>query len=73
MDSNDRKLRPGSMARMVRLEEMDRSFDTEFWQKQGPEAIFAAAWQMVVDAAAWGGQDESELRLQRSVERIQRL
>ena len=26
----------------------DRSFDVEFWQEQGDEAIFAAAWEMVV-------------------------
>ena len=25
----------------------DRSFDNEFWQEQGDEAIFAAAWEMV--------------------------
>lgn len=25
----------------------DRSFDIEFWQQQGDEAIFAAAWEMV--------------------------
>ena len=25
----------------------DRSFDVEFWQDQGDEAIFAAAWEMV--------------------------
>ncbi len=25
----------------------DRSFDIEFWQKLGDEAIFAAAWEMV--------------------------
>ena len=25
----------------------DRSFDIEFWQEQGDEAIFAAAWEMV--------------------------
>jgi hypothetical protein len=25
----------------------DRSFDIEFWQKQGDEAIFAAAWELV--------------------------
>jgi len=25
----------------------DRSFDIEFWQEQGDEAIFAAAWAMV--------------------------
>ena len=25
----------------------DRSFDIEFWQSQGDEAIFAAAWEML--------------------------
>jgi len=25
----------------------DRSFDIEFWQERGDEAIFAAAWEMV--------------------------
>jgi hypothetical protein len=25
----------------------DRSFDIEFWQDQGDEAIFSAAWEMV--------------------------
>ena len=25
----------------------DRSFDIEFWQEQGDEAIFAAAWEML--------------------------
>ena len=28
----------------------DRSFDIEFWQEQGDEAIFAAAWELVVIA-----------------------
>jgi predicted nucleotidyltransferase len=26
----------------------DRSFDIEFWQEQGDEAIFAAAWELVL-------------------------
>jgi hypothetical protein len=25
----------------------DRKFDVEFWQKQGDEAIFSAAWEMI--------------------------
>ncbi len=25
----------------------DRTFDIEFWQEQGDEAIFRAAWEMV--------------------------
>jgi hypothetical protein len=28
----------------------DRSFDIAFWQEQGDEAIFAAAWEMVEPA-----------------------
>jgi hypothetical protein len=33
--------------RLVELGFPDRSFDIEFWQEQGDEAIFAAAWEMV--------------------------
>lgn len=25
----------------------DRTFDIQFWQEQGDEAIFSAAWEMV--------------------------
>jgi len=33
--------------RLVERGYPDRSFDIEFWQGQGDEAIFAAAWEMV--------------------------
>jgi hypothetical protein len=33
--------------RLVVNEFPDRSFDIEFWQEQGEEAIFAAAWELV--------------------------
>jgi hypothetical protein len=33
--------------RLVQGEFPDRTFDIEFWQAQGDEAIFAAAWEMV--------------------------
>ena len=33
--------------RLVERSFPDRSFDVEFWQEQGDEAIFAAAWEMV--------------------------
>ena len=33
--------------RLVEREFPDRSFDIEFWQEAGDEAIFAAAWEMV--------------------------
>jgi hypothetical protein len=34
--------------RLVQNDFPDRVFDVEFWQEQGDEAIFAAAWEMVV-------------------------
>ena len=61
------------MARLTRIQDDDRSFDLEFWQEAGTEAIFAAAWQMIRDMYAIRGKDESELRFQRSVENVQRL
>ena len=33
--------------RVVRGQPPDRQFDIEFWQEQGDEAIFAAAWEMI--------------------------
>ena len=33
--------------RLVEGEFHDRRFDIEFWQEQGDEAIFEAAWEMV--------------------------
>lgn len=41
---------PQKLAWKTRLVEQgypDRSFDIEFWQEQGDEAIFAAAWELV--------------------------
>lgn len=33
--------------RVVRGKPADRQFDIDFWQEQGDEAIFAAAWEMI--------------------------
>ena len=33
--------------RLVERGFSDRSLDMEFWQEQGDEAIFAAAWELV--------------------------
>ena len=56
--------------RVVRDEPADRTFDIEFWQKQGDDAIFRAAWDMVVTAEEfkYGRQP----RLQRTVTRVLR-
>jgi hypothetical protein len=60
------------MERYGRLSEMNRSFDIEYWQRLGSEAIFDAAWQMVVDAYAQRHGNPDELRLQRTIENFQR-
>jgi hypothetical protein len=43
----------------------DGSFDVDFWRRLGPEAIFAAAWDMVSEARAFRGEHGDEPRLQR--------
>jgi hypothetical protein len=61
------------MERFGTIDQLDRSFDIEYWQRQGDAAIFRAAWELV--EAYWRdrGRDPDELRLQRSVEAIQRF
>ena len=50
----------------------DRSFDIEFWQRQGDAAIFTAAWEMVVFAHEFKGRDVSELAFQRTLTKLKR-
>jgi len=49
----------------------DRSFDIEFWQEQGDEAIFSAAWEMVelAEETRHGGKP----RLQRTATTLKRI
>lgn len=54
------------------LKEMDRSFDNFFWQNLGDQAIFKAAWELVVDYYLLNNLNSDELRLQRSIENFQR-
>jgi hypothetical protein len=49
----------------------DRSFDIEFWQAQGDEAIFAAAWELV--ELAEEVTNGRKLRLQRTVTTLKRI
>lgn len=56
------------MTRVLRNSEKDDgSFDLEFWQRQGAEAIFAAAWEMVSGVSEFRGEGADEPRLQRFV------
>jgi hypothetical protein len=42
------------MSRVVRGGFPDREFDVVFWQEQGDEAIFDAAWEMVQETEVPG-------------------
>jgi hypothetical protein len=60
------------MTRVVRGKFPGREFDVEFWQRLGDAKIAAAAWDLVLQAAAQRGINADQLRLQRSVVTIQR-
>jgi hypothetical protein len=62
-----------AMERYGRIEDMDRSFDIQYWQRQGSEAIFRAAWELVEFAYRHKGLNPDDLRIQRTVESFQRL
>ncbi len=67
-----RSQRPHARARLVPLHQNDGQFDREFWQSVPRGERVAALWQMVQDWAEWRGVPIDELRLQRSVCRVER-
>jgi hypothetical protein len=69
--AQQRRNRPGAMARLVRLKDADRSFDYEFWQNLSGEERLGAMWQLVVDMRILRGEDEVESRLLRHVQNIE--
>jgi hypothetical protein len=73
MGGADDKTEPLIMERVGKVSESNRAFDVEFWQRQGSTAIFAAAWEMVVEAYRWKKKSDAELAFQRSVECIKSL
>ena len=70
--AQQRRSRRGTMARLVRLKEAERSFDYEFWQGVSAEERFAAMWQLVIDIRILRGENEPEPRLLRHVQNIER-
>jgi len=60
------------MERFGRIQDTDRSFDIEFWQRQGDEAIFRAAWELAVQYHRDQGMSDDELRLDKSIEHFER-
>lgn len=68
------KLEPKKiMERFGRIEDLDRSFDLEFWQAQDASTRFAAACELAVTAHLLKGRDANLLRLQRHIESFQRV
>lgn len=59
------------MTRLVKDAFPDRQFDIAFWQSLGDEAIFQAAWDMVVLAEET--KHGRKPTLQRTVTHLQRL
>jgi len=51
-----------------RIGDQDDRFDTEFWQSQGDQAIFAAALEMILDYLILRHGHVDKPRLQRTVE-----
>jgi hypothetical protein len=60
-----------TMMRFGKLDEMDKSFDVEFWQKQTSSERFTAISEMVESYHLRKGGEKDELRLQRTVEHFQ--
>lgn len=60
------------MVRRGKLEDLDRSFDIQYWRVQPLAARFQATWELILHVAKVKGLDVRELRLQRSVETFQR-
>jgi hypothetical protein len=58
--------------RYGRWDEADRSFDRDFWQRQGDLAIFEAARELIRDYLLLTTGNADEPRLQRTVERFKR-
>lgn len=61
-------MRKNFVERYGKIDQMDRSFDLNFWQAQTPTARFDASWELIVHYMKVKGQDVHQLRLQRSVE-----
>jgi hypothetical protein len=63
--------KPEWKTHLVKGKHPDRTFDNEFWQAQGDEAIFSAAWEMV--RARRKMKYGRRPTLQRTVTALQRL
>jgi hypothetical protein len=65
-------MRSDFMERKGKLQDLDKSFDLQFWQAQPAQARFDALWEMIVHYMKVKERDVRQLRLQRSVTNFQR-
>lgn len=56
-----------------KIEETDCEFDIAFWQRQGPEAIFKAAFELIRQDEILKKGHADDLRMDRSVERLRKI
>ena len=54
-------------------QEDEKLLDYQYWDEQGDEAKFNAAWELVVQAYEIMGRDPNELRFQRSIEKLSKF
>jgi hypothetical protein len=59
-------------ARVVRSHDEIAEFNREFWRRQGHEARFEAAWDMMLDVLRMRGERARQPRLRRSVAVLER-
>ena len=72
IEQNEDDGKPLRMMRVGRgLKNMNRDFDTEFWQRQDTSARMRAAWELVENYLTQKGRT-GELRLQRTITKLQR-
>lgn len=62
------------MVQKGKIEDMDRSFDIEYWQKLGSSAKFEAAWELVLHYHINVlGQSVDDLKMKKNIVRYGRL
>jgi hypothetical protein len=54
------------MSRLIKREDMDRSFDIQFWKRVGVQGKFEAAWDMVCELENWSSRYVSQQGLRRT-------
>jgi hypothetical protein len=65
-------MKKNMIERRGKLEDLDRTFDIEFWQSLTSKERFDAAWELILHTERAKGNDVRQLQLLRSIENFQR-